>query len=70
MRTIIRVLRSSSDGRLRSGFFLDPLRRGLPDAEAERQFSTAIDWGRYGEIYDYDTDSDQVSLDDEFTVAR
>ncbi len=70
VRTIIRALRSSSDGRLRSGFFLDLLRRGFPDAEAERQFSTAIDWGRYGEIYDYDADSDQVSLDDEFAVAR
>lgn len=66
VRTVIQALRSSADGRLRGGFFLDLLARGFGTADAERQFSTAVDWGRYGEIFDYDSDSDQVSLDPDF----
>ena len=45
------------------GFFVDLLRRGFATEEAEQQMRTAIDWGRYGELYDYDADSDQLSLD-------
>ncbi len=66
VRTIIRALRSSADGKLRAGFFLDLLSRGFGTADAERQFAIAVDWGRYGEMFDYDSDSDQVSLDPAF----
>ena len=34
----------------------------LPAGEARRQLDTAIDWGRYGELYDYDADSDRILL--------
>jgi NitT/TauT family transport system ATP-binding protein len=42
-----------NDGTLREGFFLDLLRRGYSETEARRQLDTAIDWGRYGELFDY-----------------
>jgi C-terminal AAA-associated domain len=36
-----------------------------PDQQRRRQLDTAIDWGRYAELfdYDYDTDSDQITAD-------
>ena len=27
------------------------------DVEAARQFDTAVDWGRYGELFDYDVEA-------------
>ena len=63
VRTICRALATSADGNLRAGFFLDLLRRGLSTEDARRQLDTAIDWGRYAELFDYDTGSDQISAD-------
>jgi NitT/TauT family transport system ATP-binding protein len=47
---------------LREGFFLDLLRRGFSDDEARRQLDIAIDWGRYGELFEYDKESGQLIL--------
>ncbi|WP_415847210.1 AAA-associated domain-containing protein, partial [Tsukamurella strandjordii] len=63
VRTVLRALRSTSDGALRLGFFLDLLRRGFGPEDAERQMRIAIDWGRYGSLYDYDADDDRIRLD-------
>jgi NitT/TauT family transport system ATP-binding protein len=63
VRTICRALAASADGNLRAGFFLDLLRRGFSTADAQHQLDTAIDWGRYAELFDYDTDSDQITAD-------
>jgi NitT/TauT family transport system ATP-binding protein len=53
VRAILNALRATNDGTLREGFFLDLLRRGFSSAEARRQLDTAIDWGRYAELFDY-----------------
>ncbi|MCV7354880.1 ABC transporter ATP-binding protein [Mycolicibacterium fluoranthenivorans] len=63
VRTICTALQSSADGNLRAGFFLDLLRRGFGPDDAKRQLDIAIDWGRYAELFDYDTDHDQISAD-------
>lgn len=63
VRTICTGLAGSRDGSLRAGFFLDLLRRGFGPEDARRQLDIAIDWGRYAELYDYDTDSDRVTAD-------
>ncbi|WP_167102021.1 nitrate/sulfonate/bicarbonate ABC transporter ATP-binding protein [Mycobacterium sp. DL592] len=63
IRTICRALGSSTDGGLRAGFFLDLLQRGFGPDEARSQLDTAINWGRYGELFDYDTDTDQITAD-------
>jgi NitT/TauT family transport system ATP-binding protein len=47
---------------LREGFFLDLLRRGFSDEEARRQLDIAIDWGRYGELFEYDAETGQLVL--------
>jgi NitT/TauT family transport system ATP-binding protein len=62
IKAIVKGLNATSDGTLREGFFLDLLRRGFPDDEARRQLDIAIDWGRYGELFEYDAESGQLVL--------
>lgn len=38
------------------------LRCGFPDDEARQQLDIAIDWGRYGELFEYDSESGQLVL--------
>ncbi|MFI9508528.1 nitrate/sulfonate/bicarbonate ABC transporter ATP-binding protein [Nocardia sp. NPDC052566] len=68
VRTICKGLTGSADGSLRAGFFLDLLRRGFGPEDARRQLDTAINWGRYAELYDYDTDSDKITADPDAQV--
>jgi NitT/TauT family transport system ATP-binding protein len=53
VRAVVQALRATNDGTLREGFFLDLLRRGFSTTEAGRQLDTAIDWGRYAELFDH-----------------
>jgi NitT/TauT family transport system ATP-binding protein len=62
IKAIVNGLRATADGTLREGFFLDLLRRGFPDDEARQQLDIAIDWGRYGELFEYDAESGQLVL--------
>jgi NitT/TauT family transport system ATP-binding protein len=63
VRTITNALASSIDGKLQAGFFLDTLRRGFTEDEARRQLDLAIDWGRYGELFDYDANTNELALE-------
>ena len=58
----MRALENSNDGALRDDFFRDLLRRGYSDDDARKQLDIAIDWGRYGELFDYDADSGELVL--------
>ena len=62
IKAILRALRATEDGTLREGFFLDLLRRGFSADEARRQLDIAIEWGRYGELFEYDAESGQLVL--------
>jgi NitT/TauT family transport system ATP-binding protein len=57
-----RALRETKDGALRADFFLDLLDEHFPVAEAERQFATAVDWGRYAELFEYDASEGRLSV--------
>jgi len=63
VRAIVRALSSSPDGTLSERFFLDLLRRGFSEEEARTQLDIAIDWGRYGELFDYDVNTAQLRLE-------
>jgi len=63
VRTITQALAATADHTLRTGFFLDLLRRGFSPSEARSQLDTAIDWGRYAELYDYDSDDEELTLE-------
>ena len=63
VRAICNALHTTKDGNLGEGFFLDLLRRGFSEDEARQQLRIAIDWGRYGELFDFDANSGQLALD-------
>ena len=62
IKAIVKGLHATNDGSLREGFFLDLLRRGFSAEEARRQLDIAIDWGRYGELFEYDAETGQLVL--------
>jgi NitT/TauT family transport system ATP-binding protein len=63
VRSICNALASTDDGTLGEGFFLDLLRRGFSEDEARAQLNIAIDWGRYGELFDFDSNTGQLTLE-------
>ena len=54
---IVSVLETAEDHRMTEEFFLAILRRGFSEDESRAQLETAIDWGRYAELFSYDSDS-------------
>jgi hypothetical protein len=65
VRAICKSLEATKDGTLGEGFFLDLLRRGFSEDEARQQMQVAIDWGRYGELFDFDANTGQLKLERE-----
>ncbi len=55
-------LASKSDGAMPLEFFRDILEEHFSEKEAQRQIDTALYWGRYGEIFTYDSKSDRLLL--------
>ena len=49
-------------GRVSRETFLERLERSFSRIEAERQLLTALDWARYGEVFDLDPDSEEFFL--------
>ena len=69
VRTIFRGLMNSNDGTLREDFFRDLLHKGYGADQTERQLDRAIDWGRYGELFEYDADTSRLTLNPELKAA-
>ena len=63
VHTILTSLRRTQDGTLRAGFFRDLLAHDYTDEQITRQLDIATDWGRYAELYSYDTLSEEYRLD-------
>ncbi len=63
VRAITRSLSSTKDENLQDRFFLDLLGRAFSEEDATIQLQTAIDWGRYGELFDFDAVSRELRLD-------
>ncbi|MFD7666630.1 nitrate/sulfonate/bicarbonate ABC transporter ATP-binding protein [Streptomyces sp. NPDC059788] len=59
--TIRTLLLASGSGRLREPYLIGRLCGGIPEHAAHRQLATAVTWGRYAELYEYDAD-DRVLL--------
>jgi|HubBroStandDraft_6_1064221.scaffolds.fasta_scaffold18257_3 NitT/TauT family transport system ATP-binding protein len=56
------VLISKSDHTMPLELFRDILEERFSDDDVERQIDTALDWGRYGDIFTYDSESDRLLL--------
>ena len=54
LRQIRRALESKSDHTVPEEFFLDMLDEQFSDDESARQMETAVTWGRYAELFDFD----------------
>lgn len=61
--TIMNALERTSGGSMPSGFFLDVLRRSYGPEDARDQLDTAVDWGRYAELFEFDAAHDEIRLD-------
>jgi len=54
LRQITRALDTKSDHTVPEEFFLDMLDEQFSADETLRQLETAISWGRYAELFDFD----------------
>ena len=54
LRQIRRALDSKSDHTVPEDFFLDMLDEQFSEEESQRQMETAVTWGRYAELFDFD----------------
>jgi NitT/TauT family transport system ATP-binding protein len=62
LRQIEHGLRAKADRTLSDDFFYDILDEHFSEEEARRQLGTAIHWGRYAEIFDYNADEGKLFL--------
>ncbi|HMD84758.1 MAG TPA: AAA-associated domain-containing protein, partial [Terriglobia bacterium] len=62
LQQIRNSLTSKSDGAMPLEFFRDILDEHFSEEETQRQIDTALNWGRYGEIFSYDAESDKLFL--------
>jgi NitT/TauT family transport system ATP-binding protein len=60
--TIARTLTEKVNKTMRADFFLDILDEHYPADEAKRQFSTAVEWARYAELFEYDADEELLYI--------
>jgi NitT/TauT family transport system ATP-binding protein len=56
------ALASKSDHTMPLELFRDILEEHFSDAEVQRQLDTALNWGRYGDIFTYDSETDRLLL--------
>lgn len=54
LRQITRALDNKSDHTVPEEFFLDMLDEQFSQEETQRQIETAVNWGRYAELFDFD----------------
>lgn len=60
---IHRLLQAKRNQRIPEELILDILESHFSKEEAQRQLSTAIDWGRYAELYSYDEPAGEIFLE-------
>lgn len=58
--TVVGMLEQKRDGRIGKELLLDILDEHFSDSEAERQFQTLVDWGRYAQLFEYDADEERL----------
>ena len=56
------ILRTKSDHSMATEFFHDILDEHFSEDEVKRQLETALHWGRYAEIFDYDSQTGRLFL--------
>ena len=62
LQQIDSILHAKTDHSISEEFFYDILDEHFSQDEVERQFDTAMNWGRYAEIFDFDRESHRLVL--------
>jgi NitT/TauT family transport system ATP-binding protein len=62
LQQIDSVLHAKSDHSISEEFFYDILDEHFSEDEVQRQFETAMNWGRYAEIFDFDREGQRLLL--------
>jgi NitT/TauT family transport system ATP-binding protein len=60
LQQIESILKAKTDHSIPKEFFHDILDEHFSQAEVERQLDTAMNWGRYAEIFDYDSETGRL----------
>jgi NitT/TauT family transport system ATP-binding protein len=60
LKQIDSILKRKSDRSIADEFFHDILDEHFAEDEVQRQFETAMNWGRYAEIFDYDREKGRL----------
>jgi NitT/TauT family transport system ATP-binding protein len=61
LKQIDSILKRKSDHAIADEFFHDILDEHFAEDEVQRQFETAMNWGRYAEIFDYDRETGRLT---------
>jgi NitT/TauT family transport system ATP-binding protein len=56
------MLQRKSDRKVPVEFFRDVLDEHFSEPEVDRQIETALNWGRYAEMFNYDSETDTLTL--------
>jgi NitT/TauT family transport system ATP-binding protein len=59
IRWVYETLQADNDHRIAEKYFLEKLQAEFGDY-AEAQLDTAINWGRYAELFEFDDDTDEL----------
>ena len=62
LQQVRRTLESKADHAISLEFFRDILDEHFPENEVQAQIDTALNWGRYAEIFTYDPEGDRLRL--------
>ena len=62
VQLIHRTLNTKSGGKVKADFFLSILEDNYSNEEAQRQFETAVEWGRYAGLFEYDSDDETLAV--------
>ena len=58
--TVVETINQKKNGRIGKEFLLDILDEHFSESEAERQFQTLVDWGRYAQLFEYDASEERL----------
>lgn len=69
MQQICHLLQAKRNQRIPEELILDILEAHFSADEAQRQLKTAIDWGRYAELFGYDEPAGEIFLESAISEA-
>ena len=70
IQQILHALRGSPRRSMNEEFFIEFLRNHFTEEEAWRQLETAVDWGRYAELFAYDEEAGVLYLESDSPSAE